>query len=541
MSENIFHLFRNSKWIIFPAALFLLFVAGLSFGAAENRASGDTWSGVTGIFFAYITGLLLSFTPCVWPMYPITSSVILNSSSIKTKKTAFLLSTVYVLGLVFTYSIIGAVTGKMGSLFSNYLKSVWLVSALSLVLIVFGLSMLGLFQIRMPSSLAVKVFRGKQRGIAGVFFMGLLSGLVLTPCITPVVGALVAFVIKSGSWITGAGYFFAFALGMGTVLIAIGTLSGALNTLPKPGQWMLHVKHAFGVIMIGVALYLAWPVVASAVKDDTNAGETAALTASQEKSAEQKKIEWITDLQKGLELAKSQNKPALIDFYAEWCTYCKLMDKNTFPDEKVIGESRRFVMIKFDATKPTTQVQKILEDYQVTGFPSFVIVDAKSKRHALRGYVPTADFLDFMKKTAPAEQPSPPADPLSSPAPEKKAEQTKEAKNEITWIRNFEEGISLAKAQNKPVMIDFYADWCYYCKQMDKNVFPDQAVIDKSRDFVMIKYDATKTTPEVRQKLKEYEITGFPTTIFIDTKGEVNSLVGYVPPKEFVEYMNKIN
>jgi thiol:disulfide interchange protein len=541
MFKNIFHILKAAKWNMFTAALFLLFVAGYSFGAIEKSVSGNTWSGATGIFFAYITGLLMSFTPCVWPIYPITSSVILNSSSIKTKKMALLLSTVYVLGLVVTYSVIGAVTGKMGALVSNYLKSVWLVSALSLVLIVFGLSMLGLFQIRMPSTLSVKVFRGKQRGFAGVFVMGLLSGLVLTPCITPVVGALVAFVIKSGSWMTGAGYFFAFALGMGTILIAIGTLSGALNTLPKPGQWMLHVKHAFGVIMIGVALYLAWPVVAPAIKDKTGTGETPVPADLQEKAAEQKKIEWITDLQKGLELAKSQNKPALIDFYAEWCGYCKLMDKNTFSDEKVIEESKRFVMIKFDATKPTSKAQEILEDYQVTGFPSFAIIDTKGERHSLRGYVKTAEFLDFTKKAVPAEQLASPAEKPSSPVEGLKPTQTDEARNEITWIHNFDEGIALAKAQKKPVMIDFYADWCYYCKEMDKKVFPDQAVIKKSSDFVMIKYDATRTTPEVRAKLKEYEITGFPTTIFIDTKGEVYSLVGYVPANEFVEFMNKIH
>ncbi|MBN1902456.1 thioredoxin family protein [Candidatus Sumerlaeota bacterium] len=526
-------------WIVF------LFMAIPAFAESETDISYERWLGVTGIFFAYITGIALSFTPCVWPIYPITSSVILNSSSIKTKKMAFLLSVIYVLGLAVTYSILGAFTGKMGSLVSNYLKSLWIVSALSLLLIIFGLSMLGLFEIRIPSSLNIK-FSGKQRGFVGVFLMGLLSGLVLTPCVTPVVGALVAFIIKSGSWIVGALYFFAFALGMGTILIVIGTLSGSLNALPRPGKWMLHVKRAFGVVMIGVALFIAWPIVASAVKDKTESGETSSSPPPQEeteeKTVEQKRIGWIHDLQKGLDQAKAQGKPALIDFTADWCTYCKVMDDNTFTDERVIEETRRFTLIKFDATQPTSDVQKVLEDYQITGFPCFVIVDTNGKRHPLIGYVKPDIFLNFMKKAAPpGQQQAAPKPAATSSAASEKTSQKKEPENKIKWIHNFEEGIMLARMENKPVMIDFYADWCHYCKVLDKNVFTDKAVIERSRDFVMIKYDTTNMTPEANQRLREFQITGFPTTIFIDTQGKFHSLVGYVPAKEFLEYMNKIN
>jgi len=372
----------------------LFLVLGLipGLGAGQGNHVGKNWSGIAGMIFAYMTGLVLSFTPCVWPMYPITSSVILNSSAVKSRKMAFLLSLAYVLGLAFTYSILGAVTGKIGAVAANYLKSVWIISALSLFLAIFGLSMLGLFQLRIPIITSSRFLKGGQKGFLGVFVMGLISGLVLSPCITPVVGALVGFVIQSGSWITGAYLFFAFALGMGTILVVIGTASGALNTLPKPGVWMIRVKQIFGILMIGAAIYLAWPVLA------TRINKTKEKTSDSQK---QEQIEWVNNLDEGLSLGQKKDQPVMIDFSADWCAACKLLDEKTFPDPKVIEASKRFVMIKFNATTTTPEVMEVLKKYQVVGFPTLYFIDTKGEPYPVLGYVKPEELLDAMNKIAP--------------------------------------------------------------------------------------------------------------------------------------------
>ncbi|HRS00152.1 MAG TPA: cytochrome c biogenesis protein CcdA, partial [Candidatus Sumerlaeia bacterium] len=150
-------------------------LAAAIFAAEADAPAASRWAGLTGLFLAYLTGLGLSFTPCVWPMYPITSSVIIGSSAVKTKKMAFLLSVVYLLGLAFAYTILGAVTGKLGEVAANYLKSAWLVAAMAAIFIVFGLSMLGLFEINLPASFTSRFMKDQRKGVTGVFAMGFIS------------------------------------------------------------------------------------------------------------------------------------------------------------------------------------------------------------------------------------------------------------------------------------------------------------------------------------------------------------------------------
>ena len=366
-----------------------------------SAPEGIDWGGVTGFLLAYVTGIGISFTPCVWPIYPITSSVIINSASVKTKKMALILSLTYVLGLAVTYTILGAVTGKLGEVAANYLKSSWMVILVSLFFFVFGLSMLGLFEIQMPSSISSRLMSGKKKGFIGIFLMGLVSGLVLSPCITPVVGAFLAYVMKSGSWVTGAILFFAFSLGMGTILVVIGTISGALKVLPKPGKWMVRVKQVFGVIMILVAGYLAWPVLAPSVEKQPTQppqekkGSEASPKASPGKRAS---IQWMHDFEKGLEKAREEDKPMMVDFTAEWCAACKTLDKETFPHKLVVEESGRFVTIKFDATAPDAQQRQILKEYKIVGFPTILFIDTQGNSHPVLGFRPPGELVKIMKE-----------------------------------------------------------------------------------------------------------------------------------------------
>ena len=525
----------------------------------ENGSESMKWTGVTGILLAFGAGIGLSFTPCLWPMYPIISSVIIGSSSVKSKKTAVTLSLVYILGMMLIYTILGALMGQIGAIAQSYLKSVWIVIAVSAILFIFGLSMLGLFEIQIPAGIRSRLMSGKHKGYTGVFVMGFLSGIAVSPCITPVVGGLFAFVAQSGSPITGAYMFAAFSLGMGVVLMAIGVASGALKTLPKPGPWMVRVKQAFGVIMIALSIYVAYPVVSAYTAPDAEANsekpaetatsvsekaennggsEEGADVAEAKEQQEQKeddltKVKWVKDLEKGLKLAEEKGKPALIDFFAEWCTYCHKLDNETFSDKRVIEKSRDYVMIKFDATKTTQETAQVLREFQVSGFPTLILLNPKTEK-AIRipGFVPADSMLKAMNDVAPKKQ----SDEEKTASDEK----DEVAPSEISWQKDLSRAMKTAEEENKPVMIDFFTEWCTYCKKLDKETFSDQKVIRESERFIPVKFDATKSTPEIREVIADYNIVGYPTIVFIDSEGNRQKVTGFVTAEELLETMKGI-
>jgi len=162
----------------------LIQLAGVAVGDTVSgaEASGRSWAGITAFLFAYLLGVGVSFTPCVWPMYPITSSIIMGTSSAKSTKRGFALSLIYVLGLALTYSVIGLLSGFFGAKVRLILQNAWIILFVAAVFIIFGLSMLGLFEIRMPASITSRLMKGKRKGIVGIFLMGLVSGIIASPC-----------------------------------------------------------------------------------------------------------------------------------------------------------------------------------------------------------------------------------------------------------------------------------------------------------------------------------------------------------------------
>ncbi|HPB31982.1 MAG TPA: cytochrome c biogenesis protein CcdA [Candidatus Sumerlaeota bacterium] len=380
-SKNLLHYAAGILFII-PAAVM------------ATEAGADAPTGVLmAILIGYGVGFVTAFTPCVWPLYPITFSVIMNSSQARTRGSALGLSVVYVSGLVVTYGILGAISGAIGGLAQNYLKSIWIVIPVSLFLTLFGISMLGLFEISLPASLSTRLMKGGRRGAAGVFIMGLVSGLVLSPCVSPAIGAMMTVVLTSGSALLGGLAFVGFALGMGTLLIVVGTASGALKSLPKPGAWMVWVKRAMGAGMILLAVWLAWPVVAFALKgrEDQPAREAGSIapTAS---------IMWIQDYEDGMARAKAESRPVMLYFTADWCAYCQEMKKETFPDAGVIEESRRFVAITIDGTQLTPVIQAIQTEYSIPGYPAIVFIGTEGERTSVMGFVEAAKLADAMKQ-----------------------------------------------------------------------------------------------------------------------------------------------
>ena len=245
--------FTNSKIRIYARALLLFAIFSMPVFAAQSAEEG-LLALITGSFAA---GLFLTFTPCVLPMVPILSSIIVGQGEEVTKRRAFLLSFSYVLGTAVTYAVMGALAGATGEQLQSYFENVWAISLVSLIFVVMALSMFGLFTIQLPASVQSKLSTASG-GIKGgkvvtVFLLGLISALIIGACVSPILIAFLGVAIAKGSAILGAVTMFFMALGMGVPLLLIGVGMGQL--LPKAGEWMDLVKNIFGVLLLATAIY----------------------------------------------------------------------------------------------------------------------------------------------------------------------------------------------------------------------------------------------------------------------------------------------
>jgi cytochrome c-type biogenesis protein len=211
-----------------------------------------------GSFMAFVAifigGLLTSLTPCVYPMIPITISII-GGQKQKSRFSAFFLSLVYVSGIAVTYTALGLIAVASGTLFGSLSANVWVLIGLANICLLFGLSMLDVFMINIPWLNKLQEKRPSGGSFLGVFVLGILFGLVASPCTAPVLGVVLAFVATTKSYVYGGSLLFVYALGVGSLLLVVGTFSGLLQRLPKAGAWMEKIKKAFGVLMIIMAEY----------------------------------------------------------------------------------------------------------------------------------------------------------------------------------------------------------------------------------------------------------------------------------------------
>jgi thiol:disulfide interchange protein len=221
--------------------------------------SGQLQSGSwTAVFFVFAAGVVTSFTPCVYPVYPVTVTYIGGSAG-GDRRRAFALSAVYVLGLAIIYAALGVTAALLGKVFGSFWQTAWVYVPIGLLLIGFGLTMFDVFTISLPSSLTGLQGAGVRRGgFVGALLIGVAAAFVTAPCSAPVLGALLIHVAGAQNVAWGAFLLFVFALGIGLLLLLLGVFAGLLTSLPRPGPWMNAVKWAFGVVMIGIGLYYLW-------------------------------------------------------------------------------------------------------------------------------------------------------------------------------------------------------------------------------------------------------------------------------------------
>jgi len=420
---------------------------------------GDSTLVIISVF--YLFGLGLAFTPCVYPMIPILSGIIAGQGDKITTRKAFVLSLTYVVAMALTYTIAGVLAGLFGGNLQAYFQDPWILSAFALVFVLLALSMFGFYDLQLPSSLQTKLteLSNKQQGgsLVGVGIMGFLSALIVGPCVAPPLAGTLFYIGNKGDPLLGGLALFSLSLGMGTPLVAIGTSAGKL--LPRAGSWMDAVKAVFGVALLGVALLmlerilppdaaqLLWGIllIISAVymgalrhleieasgwqkfwkglgvvflvygtlmlvgaaaggKDTLQPlrGLAFAGGGSTQEELAFKRIKSAGDLKRELAAAGAQGQPVMLDFYADWCTSCKEMEKYTFSDPTVISALAGARLLQADVTANDDVDQALLGgEFGLPGPPAIIFygADGRERRnYRVVGYMPAAEFAPHVAR-----------------------------------------------------------------------------------------------------------------------------------------------
>lgn len=358
--------------------------------------SGNLWLVIAGFFAA---GLLLSLTPCVLPMIPILSSIIVGSQSKKaqpSKLHAFSLSVAYVLGMALSYTLAGVAAGLSGNLLSQSLQSPLVLGLTALLFVVLAFSMFGFYELKLPSTFESKLLNAsnKLKGgeFLGVFIMGVLSALIVSPCVAaPLAGALI-YIGQTHNVLLGGAGLFALAIGMGVPLLLIGASAGSL--LPKAGGWMTAVRNLFGVLMLAMAAYIAWPVLPAIITTPVNN----LLGFSTKHTLPFTRVKSIAELDAAI--ASANGKTVMLDFYADWCTSCKEMEKLTFSNVKVKAALANTVLLQADVTENNDNDQALLKRFGLFGPPGIIFFDNTGAEIKTRiiGYKNVGDFTAILNQ-----------------------------------------------------------------------------------------------------------------------------------------------
>lgn len=426
---------------------------------ANQLASGNIFLTLLGFFGA---GLLLAFTPCVFPMIPILSGIIVGDSGSITTRKAFMLSLAYVIAMALTYTLVGVLAGLFGANIQAWFQNPWVLSIFAGIFVLLSLSMFGFYELQMPAAIQSKltsVSNSQQGGkLVSAAIMGVLSALIVGPCVTaPLIGALI-YIGQTGDAVLGGMALFALGMGMGAPLLAIGASAGKL--LPKAGMWMESVKAVFGVLMLALAIWLLERIL-----------PMPAILA----------LSGLLLIVSGIYMgALSQIPEGKSDWYTLWkgvgfamLLYGALM---------IIGASsgsRQFFMPLTGLSAP----------HSAAGAP------AQSSQHL--GFKP------------------------------------------IKGLSGLNQELAQAKAAGKTVMVDFYADWCVSCKEMESLVFTDPEVNRTLSNTVLLQADVTANDEQDKALMKHFGIFGPPAILFYGTDGVERKgyrVVGFVAAPKFAAH-----
>jgi len=403
---------------------------------------------LTNLVIFFLVGVGLAFTPCVFPMFPILSSLIAGQQNLSTKK-AFSLSFVYVQGMAVTYAALGLVVASLGGQVQGYLQHPTVLISFSILFVLLAMSMFGWYEIKLPSRMMNKLTQvsNQQKGgnYVGVFMMGVLSGLIASPCTTAPLSAALLYVAQSGDYLVGGLTLYVLSLGMGLPLLLLGTSGGKL--LPKAGGWMEQVKTLFGFIMLVVPLILLERIVdieiiwlmagllalatalylhhwqsgqsqgklktalwfAATLLVVTGASLTknyfwpskVVVAEAAVKTHGFRQVANLSELKEEIAQASSEGRLVMVDLYADWCVACKEFEHYTFPDAKVQEQFAHFELIQIDLTESDAKTIELMEEYTVFGLPSILFFDSQGNElleQRVTGFLNAKDFAEHLAK-----------------------------------------------------------------------------------------------------------------------------------------------
>jgi thiol:disulfide interchange protein DsbD len=420
---------------------------------AQLFKDGSFWL-IIASFFGF--GLLLSLTPCVFPMIPILSGIIVGRGHKITHMHGFILSLAYVLGMAVTYAVAGVAAGYSGALISSALQTPWVLGSFAALFVILSLSMFGFYELQLPAALQSRLTdtSNKLHGghLSGVFAMGALSAIIMGPCVAaPLAGALL-YISQTHDAVLGGAALFFLALGMGVPLLLVGASAGVL--LPKAGAWMEAVKRFFGVMMLGMAIWIISPVIPVAAhmllwaallifsaiylhaldplppnahvlrKLGKGLGLLALLLGAAylvgALSGSRDMLRPLGNLGRGVaeapatlrfervkssaeldaRIAKAAGKTVMLDFYADWCVSCKEMDRFTFSDAAVQAQLKGTLLLQADVTANDADDKALLQRFQLFGPPATLFFDKQGKEladHRVTGFQDAKTFLQSLQ------------------------------------------------------------------------------------------------------------------------------------------------
>ncbi len=331
------------------------------------------------ILLVFIAGLLTSLTPCIWPILPVIL-VVIGVEKQRSVIRNFLLALSLVAGLVLVYSVMGILSVAIGRNIGFVFQQRWFIVVVIMFFVAMSLSLFGIFEVRPSPRWTSRLHRLGGKGFRGAFLSGLGLGLIASPCTGPVVAALLGYVALQRNFATGFVLLSVFAMGMGSLIVLMGSAYGVVADRLRGGPWMMGIKRTLGLLLlIPAAFYMG------TLLSFDGAGP----------AGEGPSVEWINRIDDGLRFAQQDGRPIMLDFYADWCPPCRRLDQSFFNREGIARLSYRLVPVRIDATYESPEVRRLFERYGVMGLPTILFLGPTGQEYAdLRIVVPDVELIE---------------------------------------------------------------------------------------------------------------------------------------------------